>query len=280
MQSRPRARGAAVRIGRRVRVPTAFYRRVLELLQESRIPFLVGGGYAFAHHTGIDRHTVDLDIFVTPEDVPRVMEAGRKAGYRARVVFAHWLGKVYQGDRYVDVIWSSGNGVARVDHEWFDHAPREVVFGHRVRLVPAEEMIWSKSFVMERERFDGNDILHLIRAHGRRLDWSRLLRRFGPHWRVLAAYAVLFGFAYPGERGKIPAQVMRAITRRLTQETSRNEETSRNGEVRQPVCLGTLLSRQQFLPDLSWGYHDGRLTLGTMNRGEIERWTAAAEEGE
>lgn len=270
VRSRPRARGVPVRIGRRVRVPTAFYRRVLELLQESRIPFMVGGGYAFAHHTGIDRHTVDLDIFVTPEDVPRVVEVGRDAGYRTRVVFAHWLGKVYHRTRYVDVIWSSGNGLARVDQEWFEHASRKTVFGRRVRLVPVEEMIWSKAFVMERERFDGSDILHLVRAHGRRLDWDRLLRRFGPHWRVLAAYLVLFGFVYPGERGKIPPRVMRELTKRLA------GEDHRNGAARAPVCLGTLLSRQQFLPDLSWGYRDGRLTLGTMNRREIERWTAAA----
>ena len=29
---------------------------------------------------------------------------------------------------------------------------------------------------------------HLLRAGGRLLDWRRLLRRFGPHWRVLFQY--------------------------------------------------------------------------------------------
>ena len=28
------------------------------------VPFLVGGAYAFAHYTGIVRHTKDLDLFV------------------------------------------------------------------------------------------------------------------------------------------------------------------------------------------------------------------------
>jgi hypothetical protein len=268
-RSQPRTRRSPVRIGRRVRVPAAFYRRVLGLLQESRIPFLVGGGYAFERYTGIHRQTVDLDVFVRPEDARRALAACAAGGYRTRVSFAHWLGKVHERGHYVDVIWSSGNGIARVDQGWFEHAPRGVVFGRRVRLCPAEEMIWSKAFVMERERFDGADILHLILAHGRDLDWDRLLRRFGPFWRVLAAHLLLFGFAYPAERARIPGRVMRELGARL------GERDHANGT---PVCLGTLLSRVQFLPDLVWGYRDGRLVHGAMSRAEIARWTAAARE--
>ena len=33
-----------------------------------------------------------------------------------------------------------------------------------MRLIPVEEMIWSKGLIMERERFDGADVTHLIRA--------------------------------------------------------------------------------------------------------------------
>ena len=66
---------------------------------------------------------------------------------------------------------------------------------------------------MERERYDGADVAHLLRAHGDRLDWPRLLRRFGPHWRVLLSHLVLFGFIYPGERALVPAWVMDAAAR-------------------------------------------------------------------
>ena len=48
------------------------------------------------------------------------------------------------------------------------------VLGVIVRLSPAEEMIWSKAFIMERERYDGADISHLIRACQGRLDWQRV----------------------------------------------------------------------------------------------------------
>jgi hypothetical protein len=251
-----------------VRVPGAFYRRTLRLLQDSGIPFLVGGGYAFGRHTGIDRHTVDLDVFVVPEDAPRVLEIFSERGFMARMVFSHWLGKIYDHGRYVDVIFSSGNGVARVDSDWFRHARRGRVFEVPVRLCPAEEMIWSKAFVMERERFDGADIMHLIRAHGDRLDWNRLLRRFGPHWRVLTAYLILYGYAYPSERERVPRRIMQHLLRRL--------EDERDEPDHPPVCMGTLLSRVQFLPDLTWGYRDGRLVTGAMTRAQIQRWTKAA----
>jgi hypothetical protein len=30
--------------------------------------------------------------------------------------------------------------------------------------VAVEEMVWQKAFIMERERFDGADVVHLIQA--------------------------------------------------------------------------------------------------------------------
>ena len=47
----------------------------------------------------------------------------------------------------MDVIFNSGNGVARVDNLSLNHAPRTNVLGVIVRLSPAEEMIWSKAFI-------------------------------------------------------------------------------------------------------------------------------------
>src|SRR5206468_1316705 len=97
------------------------------------------------------------------------------------------------------VIFSSGNGVAKVDDEWFEHATAGRFLGEDIQLCPPEEMIWSKGFLLERERCDAADVIHLIHARGPRLDWERLLRRFGPHWRVLLSHLILFGFVYPGE---------------------------------------------------------------------------------
>ena len=102
------------------------------------------------------------------------------------------------------------------------------------------------------------------------LDWHRLLRRFGPDWRVLFAHLVLFGFIYPGERDAVPSWVIRELSDRLRHEA---EEPAPAGR----ICQGTLLSREQYLVDIGqWGYEDARLMpRGRMTTEEIIHWTAA-----
>ena len=94
-------------------------------------------------------------------------------GYRTELTDPRWLAKAYGGEDFIDVIFSSGNAIARVDDVWFERAMTAKIFGLTVQLCPPEETIWSKAFVMERERYDGADITHLLRAYGHRLDWER-----------------------------------------------------------------------------------------------------------
>ncbi len=97
-----------------------------------------------------------------PEDVGRCSRRSRAPGYRTESRFPHWLGKAHSGDDFVDIIFSSGNGVATVDDDWFAHAVGRGVLGLAVQLCPVEETIWSKAFVMERERYDGADVAHIL----------------------------------------------------------------------------------------------------------------------
>ncbi len=248
-----------------------FYIDALKKLQDTGIPFLVGGAFAFSHYSHVPRDTKDVDIFVRPEDCPRVLEAFAKFGYQTEMPFPHWLGKIYADNHFIDVIFSSGNGLARVDDLWFDHAPRTNVLGVIVRLSPVEEMIWSKSFILERERFDGADVMHLLRETGPSLDWPRLLMRFGDYWRVLLSQLILFGFVYPDKRQNVPQWVMAELLRRLG--------VSRPN-LQNDVCYGTLLSREQYLHDLGhWKYRDAReQPEGPMTREQLDIWTAAIKE--
>jgi hypothetical protein len=251
-----------------------FYRRVMTTLQQARVPFLVGGAYAFARYTGIVRHTKDFDIFVHPRDFDRTLEElKRGAGCSVKRPFPHWLGKGYCGDDFVDVIFSSGNGIARVDDLWFEHAVDEEVLGIPARLCPAEEMIWSKSFILERERYDGGDVAHILRARAEDLDWKRLLSRFGSNWPVLFTHLILFRYIYPGEADRIPAGVLDDMIRKLRN----SQDAPFSGE---RLCRGTILSRSQFLVDVeNWGYRDARMEpIGPMTEEEVEIWTRAADE--
>ena len=230
-----------------------FYRHLLQTLQAHGVPFLVGGAFGFAHFTGIRRPTKDLDIFIRQRDWATLERLAQGEGYRAELTYSHWLGKVHDHTGFVDVIFNSGNGLSPVDDAWFEHACDAQLFDLPVKLAPAEESLWTKAFIMERERYDGADVAHLLHACALRLDWHRLLRRFEPHWRVLLSHLVLFGFIYPGERSLVPRWLMDELTERLRAETRSVPEPSEH-------CAGTLLSREQYLPDVSeHGYDDPRL---------------------
>ena len=46
------------------------------------MPFLVGGAYAFARYTGIERHTKDFDVFVR---AARLRARARRAARRPAI---------------------------------------------------------------------------------------------------------------------------------------------------------------------------------------------------
>lgn len=249
-----------------------FYVRSMDLLGRAEVPFLVGGAYALARYTGVERHTKDFDLFIRKKDFDRAVDAFRAAGYATELTFPHWLGKAFKGDDFVDLIYGSGNGVAKVDDLWFQHAVPDRLFGVEVSLIPAEEMIWSKGLIMERERFDGADVAHIIKNVGLDLDWQRLLDRYGRYWRVLYAHIVMFTFIYPSRRSNVPRWVVRELARRFEDETREADSDER-------VCYGTIISRQQYLPDIhEWGFADARLRpAGNLSEEEIRQWTAGIE---
>jgi hypothetical protein len=246
-----------------------FYRHVMDLFRDARLPFLVGGAYAFGYYTGITRHTKDFDLFVRATDSRRALDILTAADYQTELTFTHWLGKAFHQDDFVDLIYGSGNGLCPVDDAWFEHAVEGAVLDTSASLVPPEEIVWQKAYIMERERFDGADVNHLIRACGSHMDWNRLLARFGSDWRVLLSHLIVYGFVYPDEQDAIPPEVLRELTERLHQEP-------RSAPVAH-LCRGPLLSRTQYLPDIEqWEYVDPRAApLGPLSVEQVARWTDA-----
>jgi hypothetical protein len=247
-----------------------FYCSVLHTLNGNNLPFLVGGACMLEHLTGIVRPTKDFDLHVRKEDLEAIFRILDAAGYCTEMTFSHWLGKVFQGTHSIDVIFSSGNGVCKVDDEWFAHAVGGEVLGVPVKFCAPEEAIWSKAFIMERERFDGADVAHLLFARAETMDWRRLLRRFGPYWQILLNHLVSFSFIYPAKSHVVPEWLLTELWGRWRAERQSNSAD--------PTCRGTLLSRTQYLYDISnGGLEDGRLrNPGAMTPEEIERWTQRA----
>lgn len=236
-----------------------FYRAVMRKIKKNGIPFLIGGSYAYRNYTGIIRNSKDLDIFAHPRDLGRILELFSDEGYETEITSPHWLAKILSGKDFVDIIFGSGKAINDIDDEWFENSVEDEVLGVKVRLCPPEETIWSKAYIMERDRYDGAEIAHLILMKSRDFDWKRLIRRFGSHWELLLSYLVLFCFIYPSERKRIPDWVMKDLLKKMSDEIDAPA-------VKERLCRGTLLSMSEFIIDVeSRGYEDARAQLIALN---------------
>src|SRR5437867_7930303 len=252
--------------------PNGFHCRSVAVLRAAEIPFLIGGAYVVEVYAGVSRSTKDFDLYIRPNDLNGALDALARAGYETELTFPHWLAKATYGKDVLDLIFRAGNGLCEVDDSWFERARHDELLDMPVKLCAPEEMIWMKAFIMERERFDGADIAHLLVSCGDKLDWPHLVRRFGPDWRVLLSHLVLFGYIYPSEQGRIPRSVMDELIERLRKESP--------GQGR--VCRGTLLSRKQYLVDVGkWGFRDARLEKRVhMDSEDSAQWTKAIAKDE
>ncbi len=221
-------------------------------LRNAEIPFVVAGAYALHLYTGIYRDTKDLDIFLKRQHVEHALQALGDAGFRTEITDPVWIAKAHASDDYfADLIYSSGNGVAVVDDLWIERANPGVIHGMPILVAPPEEVIWSKAFVCERERFDGADINHLILARGKQMDWEHMLWRFGDHWEVLHAHLVFYRFSYPGQRDHVPQWVWEELLSRSAKLQTKQDQKR--------YCRGMLIAKGQYRVDVEhWGYTDAR----------------------
>jgi predicted nucleotidyltransferase len=245
------------------------HRRSVVALQDAEIPFLIGGAYVVEVYAGVSRQTKDFDLYLRPQHVDLAIKALKRVGCKTEKTFPHWLAKAERGRDCVDLIYRAGNGLCEVDDLWFERAHNSNFLGLEVKLCAPEEMIWMKAYIMERERFDGADVAHILQSCADKLDWPHLVRRFGLDWRVLLSHLVLFGYIYPGERDKIPTAIIDDLIARL------RSEKGTAGANR--ICNGTLLSRKQYLLDVrEKGFRDARLQARVhMNAKDIAHWTRA-----
>jgi len=228
------------------------YKRALEAVNATGVPYVVAGAYAIYEHTGIYRKTKDLDLFFEPTAVIAAARALKEAGFVTRLEDPHWLAKATRGEYFIDLIYGMGNAVSLIDEGWVRHSRPGILAAQPVRIAPAEELIWHRLFISERHRHDVSDILHLILCLGDGLDWKRLVERTGPNWPLLLAQIVTFSYVYPGYRSNVPAWVYEQLLER-----ARTELTTDDEDV--DFTRGPLISRFSFSIDVrEWGFHEPR----------------------
>jgi hypothetical protein len=227
-----------------------FYAECLETAKLANVPFVVGGGFAVNEHTGIARPTKDIDIFCKAGDYPRILNKFSELGYTTRVEDERWLAKISRGEDVVDLIFGSSNAVAPVTDEWIRRSEPARIYDIDVNVLGVTELIWSKVFIQNRERYDGADVAHLILRRHQDVDWERLLCYMDQYWEVLLVHVLNFRFIYPFDREKIPRRVLDELLSRLQHQINLPTPRTR-------VCRGRLYSKEDYKIDVvEWGFAD------------------------
>ena len=99
-----------------------------------------------------------------------------------------WIGKVWGGNKFFDVIYNISTASMPITDEWFAKPYEVEVYGTKVRIMPPTEFILSKLFLQDRYRYDGADVAHVILRKHDEIDWKWLLDSDG---------ALLGGAAHP-----------------------------------------------------------------------------------
>ncbi len=243
-----------------------FYGETLKALDRADIRFMLGGALALHAYTGIWRDTKDLDIFVPESVVKGVLERLREAGFETEVTDPCWLAKAYSGDLFVDIIHGSHNGTGPVDESWFENGREITLLERRIVVIPAEEMILSKIFVVAKDRCDVDDVLHIIFATRGDLDWDRILTKIGEHWELLLAYLHFYRYVYPSHVRYVPQRVFDLLHERCEEEAGSDEPEA-------PRFRGTMLDENSFAVDVEeWGLPDERTATREARGCQDEEW--------
>jgi hypothetical protein len=227
-----------------------FYIESLKLLLESGVPFLLSGTYALGCYTGITRPTKDLDVFCKVSDGPRILSFFKEKGYEIEVEDDRWIGKVWSGENFFDVIWNISSASLPVNDDWFRQEYQVEVYGSMVPITPPTEFILSKLFIQTRYRYDGADVVHVILKKHDEIDWPRLMTAMELYWEVLLMHVLNFRFIYPTKRDLIPRWVFDELLGRLQAQADMPPAGV-------DICRGRLLSPTDYVADITdWGFAD------------------------
>jgi predicted nucleotidyltransferase len=151
---------------------------VLAAVRKAEIPFLFIGGIGSAVF-GRDRWTHDIDVFVRPENVARLLEVLSERGFETWVQDEHWLAKARRNDVPIDVIFRSWRDIL-LDDEMLARARTVSFHGRELPIAPPEDLVVMKAIAAAEDTprywYDALAILGQTE-----LDWDYLVARARRH---------------------------------------------------------------------------------------------------
>lgn len=186
-------------------------RAALEAVRRRGLRFALGGGLAFSAYSGRWRNTKDMDLYVLPSDREAMIEAITSAGfvnyYDQEAYDRSWIYRGFQAGNIIDIIWTMPNHRMEVDPIWLTQGEEITMYGVTLRLLPAEELILAKLFVLQRDRSDWPDILNILMARAKGLDWERMLQRLDGDAYLLGGVVNVLRWLCPEQAQALPAWI-------------------------------------------------------------------------
>lgn len=183
-------------------------KHAINALRAEKVDFLLGGAYGLALYTGRLRDTKDADFFILPEHAPRAAAALARAGfqdYYPKVPYdRRWIYRSTVDSFIVDLIFRMANRRSDIDEVWFERAHDLTIHGDHLKVIPPEEMLWQKSYVLQRDRCDWPDIINILYVSGHLLDWEHLINRAREDAALIYGLLHIFEWVAPDRAGKLP----------------------------------------------------------------------------
>lgn len=220
------------------------HRLALDAVAARGLAYALGGGLAYSAYTGHWRNTKDLDLFILPRDRDAAVEAVTAAGfgdyYEREPYDREWIFRGYRDRVIVDLIWQMANYRTEVDETWMERRGEVEIHGMRVPLLRVEDLVFSKLYIVQRDRCDWPDLLSVLHARGSEIDWGRLADMLGPDLPLLGSLVQLFGWLCPPRARELPDGVWERLG------TGRPEPGPSCGD--DPRRAALLDSREWFAP--------------------------------
>jgi hypothetical protein len=226
----------------------AFYDDVLAAARGTGKPFALGGALAWATYCGHYRNTKDIDLYVPLESKKDFIDAVTKVGatdyYSTLAYDRGWIYRSTRDGCIADLIWAMANYVRPVDSDYFNGKTMLSLRGNLYGVLPAEELILNKLYIMNRTRCDWFDVFNLLYMTKGSLDWERLVSKMDEDSILLASALRIFAWLCPGRVKLFPVDLWEKL------EMAKPEEDGADIIERR---VNYLDSRPWFIPTLKPG---------------------------
>jgi hypothetical protein len=207
------------------------YQQVIELFRKQGKRFSLGGAFALAAYTGCWRNTKDLDLYILPDDRDEMINLITSSGFQDYFDVLEydrsWIFRAHQGDVIIDLIWAMANARVEVDELWLTEKVHVDVRGESLPVIPVEELIWAKLYVLQKDRCDWPDVLNLVHTSGPEVDWEHLLARLGEDADLLGSLMAVFRWLDPERARQLPPSIWERLHLPIPEEGRSPERVER-----------------------------------------------------